>query len=96
MKKHLAFLFIVLVSCSVFLFSSPVKESGNDVEKEDKISRLVIGTTSKIEKAERGEYAFDMLASATSELPRVWLDTNGAYHPLLADYETEDGENASA
>ena len=92
MKKHLAFLFIVLVSCSVFLFSSPVKEPGNDVEKEDKISRLVIGTTSKIEKAERGEYAFDMLASATSELPLVWLDTNGAYHPLLADYETEDGK----
>ena len=31
-----------------------------------------------------------MLASGVSELPLVWQDAEGSYHPLLASYETED------
>ena len=37
-----------------------------------------------------GEYNFDMLASGVSELPLVYQDTKGEYHPLLATYATED------
>lgn len=54
------------------------------------IDQIVIGTTSSIETATRGEYAFDMLASGVSELPLVYQDTVGSYHPLLADFATED------
>ena len=32
----------------------------------------------------------DMLASGVSELPLVYQDTKGEYHPLLATYATED------
>ena len=54
------------------------------------IAQITIGTTSAIETACRDEYAFDMLASGTSELPLVYQDTAGDYHPLLASYTTED------
>lgn len=49
-----------------------------------------IGTTASIETAVFGEYNYDMLASGLSELPLVWQDAEGNYHPLLASYETED------
>ena len=55
------------------------------------IETLTVGTTAAIEKAVRGEYSFDMLASAVSEPPMVYQDLEGRYHPLLADYATEDG-----
>lgn len=54
------------------------------------IAQITIGTTSAIETACRDEYAYDMLASGTSELPLVYQDTAGEYHPLLATYATED------
>ena len=51
---------------------------------------LTVGTTAAIETAVFGEYNFDMLASGVSELPLVYQDTKGEYHPLLAAYATED------
>ena len=54
------------------------------------IDLLTIGTTAGIETAVFGEYNYDMLASGVSELPLVYQDTQGEYHPLLADYATED------
>ena len=51
---------------------------------------LTVGTTAAIETAVFGEYNFDMLASGVSELPLVYQDTKGEYHPLLAAYSTED------
>ena len=54
------------------------------------IDTLTIGTTASIETAVFGEYNFDMLASGVSELPLVYQDTMGEYHPLLASYSTED------
>lgn len=54
------------------------------------IDTLTIGTTASIETAVFGEYNFDMLASGVSELPLVYQDTIGEYHPLLASYTTED------
>ena len=54
------------------------------------IEQFTVGTTAVIETAVFGEYNFDMLASGVSELPLVWQDAEGNYHPLLASYETED------
>lgn len=54
------------------------------------IDTLTVGTTAAIETAAFGEYNFDMLASGVSELPLVYQDTKGEYHPLLATYATED------
>ena len=54
------------------------------------IDTLTVGTTAAIETAVFGEYNFDMLASGVSELPLVYQDTKGEYHPLLATYATED------
>ena len=54
------------------------------------IEQFTVGTTAAIETATFGEYNFDMLASGVSELPLVWQDAEGCYHPLLASYETED------
>ena len=51
---------------------------------------VTVGTTAAIETAVYGEYNFDMLASGVSELPLVWQDAEGSYHPLLASYETAD------
>ena len=88
MKKILTVMLLLLVTAA--LFASPVKEQ---TVSDYPISRIIVGTTSKIEKAERGEYAFDMLSSAVSELPLVSQDTSGEYHPLLAAFATEDGQN---
>lgn len=54
------------------------------------IDTLTVGTTAAIETAVFGKYNFDMLASGVSELPLVYQDTKGEYHPLLATYATED------
>lgn len=56
------------------------------------IEEIVIGTTSAIETAVRDEYNFDMLASGVSEMPLVYQDTEGQYHPLMATYATEDAQ----
>lgn len=67
-------------------------ESGDEggAQAQPVIEQFVIGTTSAIEKATGGEYAYDMLASGVSELPLVCQDTEGNYHPMLASYETND------
>lgn len=62
------------------------------VVKTPEIDRITIGTTTAIETATRDEYAYDMLASGVSELPLVYQDTTGNYHPLLADFATEDAK----
>lgn len=81
----------MLLSCALMLFAQPVKEVPAEKSPSFAVERIIVGTTAKIEKAERGEYAFDMLASAVTELPLVYQDTNGSYHPLLVDFATEDG-----
>ncbi len=61
-------------------------------EPEYAVETITVGTTAAIETAVYGEYNFDMLASGVSELPLVSQDTNGEFHPLLADFSTEDGQ----
>ncbi len=54
------------------------------------VKQITVGTTGVIETATRNEYSYDMLASGVSELPLVYQDVNGSYHPLLANFETSD------
>ena len=61
-------------------------------DPEYAVETITVGTTAAIETAVYGEYNFDMLASGVSELPLVYQDTNGEFHPLLADFSTEDGQ----
>ena len=62
----------------------------NAPEESYPIPQLTIGTTNLVEYAVRGEYNYDMISTAATELPLVWQDTVGEFHPLLADYATED------
>ena len=61
-------------------------------EPEFAVETVTLGTTAAIETAVYGEYNYDMLASGVSELPLVSQDTKGEFHPLLADFATEDGQ----
>ncbi len=68
--------------------ATPTSAPTDPTEPKPAIAQIVIGTTSVIEAATRGEYAFDMLASGVSELPLLYQDTVGSYHPLLAYFAT--------
>jgi len=86
MKKILALMLAALLVLGLFSGCSGKKTAGDTIEK------ITVGTTSVIEFATRQEYAYDMLASAVSELPLVYQDISGNYHPLLAAYETADAK----
>ena len=60
--------------------------------KTPEVEQITVGTTAAVEKAVMGEYAYEMLASGVTHLPLVWQDTNGAFHPLLTSYSTEDSK----
>ena len=61
-------------------------------EPEYPVETVMVGTTAAIETAVYGEYNFDMLASGVSELPLVYQDISGEFHPLLAEFTTEDAQ----
>ena len=61
-------------------------------EPEYAVETVTVGTTAAIETAVYGEYNFDMLASGVSELPLVYQDISGEFHPLLAEFTTEDAQ----
>lgn len=61
-------------------------------EPEYAVETIAVGTTAAIETAIYGEYNFDMLASGVSELPLVYQDISGEFHPLLAEFTTEDAQ----
>lgn len=91
MKKALS-----LLLCAVLLLL-PLSGCGGtpapeipDAGSDYPIEQLTIGTLNRVETAVRGEYNYDMIATAATELPLVWQDAVGEFHPLLADYETSD------
>ena len=86
-KKVIALLLAMLM---VFTIAACGEQSDTTDEPSAKIESITVGTTAAIETATFGEYNFDMLASGVSELPLVYQDTKGEYHPLLATYATED------
>ncbi len=83
-KKILA---LILAAVMVLSFASCGKSG-----KTPEVEQITVGTTAAIEKAVIGEYNYEMLASAVTHLPLVWQDTKGAFHPLLAEYSTEDSK----
>lgn len=96
MKKSMAFLLAV---CMVFAMAAcaktpdapaPDTAAPSIAKTAYEIQQITVGTTASIETATFGEYNFDMLASGVSELPLVYQDINGEYHPLLASYATDD------
>ena len=95
-KRILSTLLVLVMALSLFAGcaagpAAHTSEGQTDPSGEaSQIAQIIIGTTSTIEAAVRGEYAFDMLASGVSEMPLVYQDTNGSYHPLLVDFATED------
>ena len=101
MKKALSFLLAVMMVLSMAACGNvpaettqtPTTQPATEATEPASayaIDTLTIGTTASIETAVFGEYNFDMLASGVSELPLVYQDTMGEYHPLLASYTTED------
>ena len=101
MKKALSFLLAVMMVLSLAACGNAPAETtqapttqpateATEPASAYAIDTLTIGTTASIETAVFGEYNFDMLASGVSELPLVYQDTMGEYHPLLASYSTED------
>jgi len=86
MKRIFAYTLAALTVLGLFSGCSGKKAEG------DTIGQITVGTTSVIEFATRDEYAYDMLASAVSEIPLVCQDASGSYRPLLATYETADAK----
>jgi peptide/nickel transport system substrate-binding protein len=97
-KRILALLMAALMVMSIFdgCSNNPTTDpttdptTGTNAPAGPAIAQITIGTSSAIETATRDEYAYDMLASGVSELPLVYQDTTGTYHPLLASFKTED------
>ena len=80
--KDKKYIFPILALCLISI--SGCKNSNKDVKQ------ITIGTTSQIEKAQRDEYAYDMLASGVSEMPLVSKNEKGEYSPLVASYSSND------
>jgi len=85
MKSLKTILCLILIFAMVLSLSACGKDKG--YENTDKI---VIGTTMAIEKAEKGEYNFDMISSGVSQPPLVSLDSNGEFSSVFATI-TSDG-----
>lgn len=83
MKKLFA---LLLALCMILALGAAASAEGAE------IAQITIGTTAAIETAVNGEYAYDMLSSGTTQMPLVYQDTEGNYHPLLADFATEDSQ----
>ncbi|MEG0942490.1 MAG: ABC transporter substrate-binding protein [Angelakisella sp.] len=53
---------------------------------------LIVGTTTKIEKAGRDDYFFDVLSGTLSQMALVKQLENGEFAPMAADYQTTDAK----
>ena len=82
MKRIIA---IILAAVLMLSFAACGKSG-----KTPSVEQITVGTTAAIEKAVISEYNYEMLASGVTHLPLVYQDTEGNFHPLLAEYATED------
>ena len=94
MKKTVA-LIMTLIMVLALAACGPAGGANNannaaDAEPAYPIEQLTIGTTADIEKAVPDEYNYEMLSSGVTHMPLVYQDTEGAFHPLLASFETKD------
>lgn len=53
---------------------------------------LIIGTATKVEKAGRDDYYFDVLSGTLSQMAPVKLTENGEFHPMAADFHSDDAK----
>lgn len=53
---------------------------------------LIIGTTTKIEKAGRDDYSFDVLSGTLSQMAPVKMKENGEFAPMAADFRSGDAK----
>ena len=81
-----------IFACVLAVLSAVSLLAGCSGKKDKDITQITVGTTSVIELATRGEYNYDMLSSAVSQIPMVYQDAAGSYHPLLTTYETADAK----
>lgn len=88
MKKIVS---LLLVFAMILSFAACAKKD-DPKPAAAKIDQIVVGTSTKIEKAVRDEYAYDTLASGVSEMPLFAKNTDGSFAPLLASYSTEDSK----
>lgn len=88
-KKNILVLLSSLVLASCVGTNPSISESR---ETPDEPLTLTIGTTTKIENAVRDEYNFDLLSSATSEVPLVSKSKEGEYSSPFVDYVTDDAK----
>lgn len=77
----------ILPILALCLFTVSGCKNNNENTKE-----IIIGTTSQIEKAQRDEYSYDMLASGVSEMPLVSKNEKGEYSSLVASYSSNDSK----
>lgn len=87
MKKNI---YLTLTFLTIILNSCAAKDNNSSSLESKTISKITIGTSSKIEKAIRDEYAYDMLASGVSEMPLISKNINGEFIACLANYEVID------
>ena len=94
MKLTSKLIVVLLVIClgALCFVACNAKNETPSTPTSTTVDTVVIGTTAVIEKAVRGEYNYEMLSSGNSDIPLVYKDTDGAYHPLLASYTTTDSK----
>ena len=95
MTKKLTALIMTLIMVLALAACGPSGGANNtnnaaNAEPAYPIEQLTIGMTAAIEKAVPDEYNYEMLSSGVTHLPLVYQDTEGAFHPLLASFETKD------
>ena len=82
---------IIALIVAVVLLCASLALCACDRDKKD-TDTVYIGTTALIERAVRGEYNYDMLASGNSDMPLVSQTADGNYKPLIATYSTVDSK----
>lgn len=87
MKKITALLLALIMVLSM----AACGNTGNDGSGSTP-ETITVGTTMEINKAEKGEYNFDQLASGCALIPLVYLDESGNYGSDLIEWETEDSK----
>lgn len=66
-------------------------DTSNNTETVDKsIDNLIVGSTMKVETANRTEYNFDVFSGTISQMALVSQNEDGSFSPLMAEYETSD------
>lgn len=64
--------------------------SNNTEAKNTTIDNLIVGSTMKVETANRTEYNFDVFSGTITQMALVSQNEDGSFSPLMAEYKTTD------